>query len=190
LQVNSKYTISPDAELACQGSIARWQSKVYGHKKYGFFKHNRKASNVLCDCYLSRVLNTADKLADFPSVKRTPKTKIVGSEVDKDSNLIMQTVSRVQGLENAEYTDTVNHYSLFSFNMKNNKDGGFKQLEGVFGCIIDAVLVQRWDIKLENISAPHVRNFDMEYALSHVSPPRQKNWTQEEFNCRESLIKQ
>ena len=179
----SKYTICPDAELGYQGSRASWRSKSDDHFKHGFSKQSHRPTNVICDSYLSRVLNTADKLAGFPSVKRTPKTKIIDYCMNNNSELLLRTISRVQGLEGVTFTDTVNHYSLISYDTDHSQDAGLSPLEGLFSAIVDAVLVQRWDVKLENLSAPVIRNFDMEYALSHADAPRQKIWKQDEFKA-------
>lgn len=166
-----------------------WQSKMDSQNiKHGFYKRNNKSSpeEVITDCFLSRVLNTNDLLDGMPKVERTPKNKIVSyraSSQDASGQKYYYTVSRVFGLEGQQPTGTVSGNDLFSYLRKDDKNK--QALSGTFSALVDAVLVGRWDLKTQNLSAPNVRNFDMTMALGEERDTYAKVWNKKDF---ESLV--
>lgn len=179
-----KYDLKPDKYLSFHGLYCSWESKVSNSTKHGLYKRSDKASSerVVTDCILSRVLNMRDALEGLPVTERTPKSKIIAyktSSNERSGERYYYTVSRVLGLEGQPKKDTVSGNDLSSY-----LEGGEPikpQLSGMFNALVDAVLVGRWDLKAQNLSAPNVKNFDMTLALGNESTCYSKVWNKKDF---------
>jgi len=162
-----------------------WQSKVDASKtKHGFYKRNSKADpeDTIKDCLLSRVLNTHDMLEGKIVTERTPKSKIIAykaSSTERTGKKYYYTVSRVLGLEGQAPTGTVMGNDLHSY-LRNNQVNK-PPLSGTFDALVDSVLIGRWDLKSPNLSAPNVRNFDMDFALNDETDTYSKVWNKKDF---------
>ncbi|MDB2414743.1 hypothetical protein N9W34_03130 [Rickettsiales bacterium] len=151
-------------------------------------KHHDKTSRkyflegIILDSLLSRTLHKADETG------MTPKTKIIKDTV---------SVSRLYNLDGKQEDTSVLGHDLFDYlgnrykserrkgKRPEEEESKCEELEGVLKAVIDSIIIQRWDSKPENYTAPKVRPFDLGYSLSNLADYFNK-WDEETIR---SIIK-